>query len=58
MSPDQFRLVLGICAAIAALGFLASVDPVLMVIVVILAISGAALYLLYRAITWMLRRFN
>lgn len=36
MTSEQFRLTLAICAIIAALAYLGSVDPVLMVIVVFL----------------------
>lgn len=58
MSADQLRLVLGLAAAIAALAYLASVDPVLMVIVVFLGIIGVGLWLCYRTIRWAWRRFS
>ena len=58
MSADQLRLVLGLAAAIAALAYLASVDPMLMVIVVFLGIVGVGLWLCYRTIRWAWRRFS
>lgn len=58
MSPDQFRLVLGVSAGIVALGYLGSVDPVLMIIIIFLGLVGAGLWLCYRIIRWAWQRIN
>ncbi|WP_170162019.1 hypothetical protein [Paracoccus siganidrum] len=52
MSPDQFRLVLAICAIVAVLGYLASIDAVLAGFVVILVLLAAFLWLCWRLIQW------
>ncbi|WJS84233.1 hypothetical protein [Paracoccus sp. TOH] len=57
MSADSFRLTLAICAVLAMLGYLASVDGQLMGLVVILGLFAGLVWLLWRLGRWAWRRY-
>lgn len=58
MTADQFRLILALCAIVAVLGYLASVDGSLTVIVIILALIAVVLWLCWRVIKWAWRNWG
>jgi len=58
MSADRFRLALAICAILATLGYLASVDGQLMGLVVILGLLAGCDWLLWRLARWAWRWFR